>query len=214
MKILPLEAPPADGNLGPLPPSQLTDEEIKENEFQGEQNNSIQTPIAVATHTNPIGIIYPPPEIRKIVETTAQFVSQNGLAFGNKVKTEKANNANFSFLKSDNPYHGFYRYKVTEYSCHIRDGAQGTDVDDTEDPKLDDESDAKPDLQAQFRAPRKILEAPEPEKYTVRLPEGIMEAELDIIKHTAQFVARNGQSFLRELMRRERFERKAEKECC
>ncbi|CAL9215002.1 unnamed protein product [Arabidopsis halleri] len=209
MQILPLEAPPADGNLGPLPPSQLTDEEIKEKELQTEKNISIQAHIAVATHTKTIGIIYPPPDIRKIVETTAHFVSQNGLEFENKVKTEKAKNPNFNFLKSDNPYHAFYQHKITEYCAQIRDGAQGTDLDDN--PKLDpstaaDESeacDAKPDLQAQFRVPRKTLEAPEPEKSTVRLPTGIMEEELDIIKHTAQFVARNGESFLRGLMSRE-----------
>ncbi|KAG7597042.1 SWAP/Surp [Arabidopsis suecica] len=207
MQILPLEAPPSDGNLGPLPPSQLTDQEIKEKELQAEQNNSNQAPAAVATHTRTIGIIHPPPDIRTIVEKTAQFVSQNGLEFENKVKTEKAKNPNFNFLKSDNPYHAFYQHKITEYCAKIQDRAQCT-LDDTEDPQLDfaasaDESDAKPDLQAQFRAPRKTLEAPEPEKYTVRLPTGIMEEELDIIKHTAQFVARNGELFLRGLMSRE-----------
>ncbi|ONM31199.1 putative splicing factor 3A subunit 1 [Zea mays] len=41
------------------------------------------------------------------------------------------------------------------------------------------------------------------ELYTVRLPEGITGEELDIIKLTAQFVARNGKNFLTSLAQRE-----------
>ena len=44
---------------------------------------------------------------------------------------------------------------------------------------------------------------PKAELYTVRLPEGITGEELDIIKLTAQFVARNGKNFLTSLAQRE-----------
>ncbi|GAB4837561.1 hypothetical protein Ancab_002412 [Ancistrocladus abbreviatus] len=60
-----------------------------------------------------------------------------------------------------------------------------------------------PDPSAQFRPVRKVLEPRETEQYTVRLPEGITGEELDIIKLTAQFVARNGKSFLTGLTSRE-----------
>uniref|UniRef100_A0A6J1E0I8 Probable splicing factor 3A subunit 1 isoform X2 n=1 Tax=Momordica charantia TaxID=3673 RepID=A0A6J1E0I8_MOMCH len=62
---------------------------------------------------------------------------------------------------------------------------------------------AKPDVSALFKPVRKVLEPPEAEQYTVRLPEGITGEELDIIKLTAQFVARNGKSFLTGLTSRE-----------
>ncbi|CDY45276.1 BnaA06g09460D [Brassica napus] len=148
-QILPLEAPPTDGNLGPLPPSQLTDQEAEERELQSSSSN--QAPESVATHTRTIGIIHPPPDIRSIVEKTAQFVSKNGLEFEKRI------------------------HKLAEYRAQNQDGAQG---------------EGQPDLQAQFR-------------YTVRLPEGITGEELEYIKLTAQFVARNGKSFLTGLQSRE-----------
>jgi len=48
-----------------------------------------------------------------------------------------------------------------------------------------------------------VLVPPKAELYTVRLPEGITGEELDIIKLTAQFVARNGKNFLTSLAQRE-----------
>ncbi|CAH2037681.1 unnamed protein product [Thlaspi arvense] len=209
-QILPLEAPPVDGNLGPLPPSQLTDQEVEERELQSEQNISNRAPESVATHTRTIGIIHPPPDIRTIVEKTAQFVSKNGLEFEKRIMASNANNAKFNFLTSSDPYHAFYQHKLTEYRAQNQDGAMATDSDGT-DLQLDanaaadegEAGEAQPDLQAQFRVPPKTLVAPEPEKYTVRLPEGITSEELDIIRLTAQFVARNGKSFLNGLQSRE-----------
>ncbi|GBG81804.1 hypothetical protein CBR_g33984 [Chara braunii] len=49
----------------------------------------------------------------------------------------------------------------------------------------------------------KTLEPPEAEQYTVRLPEGLTGLDLDIIKLTAIFVARNGKAFLTGLTSRE-----------
>ncbi|CAH8353896.1 unnamed protein product [Eruca vesicaria subsp. sativa] len=209
-QILPLEAPPTDGNLGPLPPSQLTDQEAEEKELQ---NSSNQAPESVATHTRTIGIIHPPPDIRSIVEKTAQFVSKNGLEFEKRIIASNAKNAKFNFLTSSDPYHAFYQHKLSEYRAQNEDGeGQGNDIDGA-NLQLDvgggggggegDGGEGKPDLQAQFRVPPKPLEPPEPEKYTVRLPEGITGEELEYIKLTAQFVARNGKSFLTGLQSRE-----------
>ncbi|ESQ35345.1 hypothetical protein EUTSA_v10006856mg [Eutrema salsugineum] len=208
-QILPLEAPPSDGNLGPLPPSQLTNQEIEERELQSEQKNSNHAPESVATHTKTIGIIHPPPDIRTIVEKTAQFVSKNGLEFEKRIIARNASNAKFNFLSSSDPYHAFYQHKLNEYRAQNQDGTHTTDSDGT-DLQLDsaaaaegEAGEAQPDAQAQFRVPPKPLEPPEPEKYTVRLPEGITSEELDVIKLTAQFVARNGKSFLNGLQSRE-----------
>ncbi|CAF1925615.1 probable splicing factor 3A subunit 1 [Brassica napus] len=209
-QILPLEAPPTDGNLGPLPPSQLTDQEAEEKELQSSSN---QAPESVATHTRTIGIIHPPPDIRSIVEKTAQFVSKNGLEFEKRIIASNAKNAKFNFLTSSDPYHAFYQHKLAEYRAQNQDGAQGDDTDGPDGASLQldggdgdgdgEAGEAQADLQAQFRVPPKPLEPPEPEKYTVRLPEGITGEELEYIKLTAQFVARNGKSFLTGLQSRE-----------
>ncbi|RID57629.1 hypothetical protein BRARA_F00990 [Brassica rapa] len=209
-QILPLEAPPTDGNLGPLPPSQLTDQEAEERELQSSSSN--QAPESVATHTRTIGIIHPPPDIRSIVEKTAQFVSKNGLEFEKRIIASNAKNAKFNFLTSSDPYHAFYQHKLAEYRAQNQDGAQGDDTDGPDGASLQldaggggdgEAGEGQPDLQAQFRVPPKPLEPPEPEKYTVRLPEGITGEELEYIKLTAQFVARNGKSFLTGLQSRE-----------
>ncbi|KAL4583189.1 hypothetical protein LXL04_007755 [Taraxacum kok-saghyz] len=79
LPILPLPAPPTDGNLGPLPPSQVQDQHMQEPENDRNNNsNSNSAPASIATHTRAIGIIHPPPDIRTIVDKTASFVAKNG----------------------------------------------------------------------------------------------------------------------------------------
>jgi splicing factor 3A subunit 1 len=51
--------------------------------------------------------------------------------------------------------------------------------------------------------PTKPLEAPAEEQYTSHVPEGLTSLDLDTIRLTAQFVARNGKAFLTGLASRE-----------
>jgi splicing factor 3A subunit 1 len=57
--------------------------------------------------------------------------------------------------------------------------------------------------QAPVVAPIKPLEAPEEEQYTIHIPEGLTLMDVDLMKLTAQFVARNGKTFLTGLASRE-----------
>ncbi|CAJ2628001.1 unnamed protein product [Trifolium pratense] len=185
LPILPLPAPPVDGNLGPLPEAQLIQEGVNErNEYEKSSIEEV-VPTTIATHTKTIGIIHPPPDIRAIVDKTSLFVAKRGLEFEKRIIVSYAGNANFNFLNSSDPYHAYYQHSS---AC-----ADSNDVATTE----------KPDFSAQFRPLRKVLDPPEAEQYTVRLPEGITGEELDIVKLTAQFVARNGKSFLTGLTSRE-----------
>ncbi|KAI4357688.1 hypothetical protein L6164_001622 [Bauhinia variegata] len=217
LPILPLPAPPSDGNLGPLPSSQVSEEKKDEKSLKEEQNKSNSAPATVATHTRTIGIIHPPPDIRTIVDKTSQFVAKNGPEFEKRIIANNTGNAKFNFLNPSDPYHAYYQHRLAEFRAQNQSSAQ-------ESPSLPPDSAgpgaalsaqatennedalaaaAKPDPSAQFRPVRKVLEPPEPEQYTVRLPEGITGEELDIIKLTAQFVARNGKSFLTGLTSRE-----------
>ncbi|KAG8498764.1 hypothetical protein CXB51_005206 [Gossypium anomalum] len=208
MPILPLPAPPSDGDLGPLPPSQVPEaqnEEIQTNEEQNKANS-------VATHTRTIGIIHPPPDIRNIVDKTAQFVAKNGPEF------EKE--SLLITLTMSNPYHAYYQHRLSEFRAQNQNQPNSQQQQpqlqsadsapaETATAAAADGNDAvvavaKPDPAVLFRLPvRKNLEPPEAAQYTVRLPEGITGEELDIIKLTAQFVARNGKSFLTGLTSRE-----------
>ncbi|KAL7089775.1 hypothetical protein ACP275_13G203500 [Erythranthe tilingii] len=208
LPILPLPAPPTDGNLGPLPPAQVVEESIDEDQMNVDDNSN-SAPASVATHTRTIGIIYPPPDIRNIVDKTTQFVAKNGPEFEKRIIISNDGNAKFNFLRSSDPYHAYYQHRLAEARAQNQSSSQQQPGEPVPDSALTaataDTSDAsdKPDPAAQFRPVRKVLEPPETEQYTVRLPEGITGEELDMIKLTAQFVARNGKSFLTGLTSRE-----------
>ncbi|KAL2524697.1 putative splicing factor 3A subunit 1 [Abeliophyllum distichum] len=216
LPILPLPAPPSDGNLGPIPLAQVI-EESKDEEMNGDKTNdndaSNSLPTTVATHTRTIGIIYPPPDIRNIVDKTTQFVVKNGPEFEKRIIANNEGNAKFNFLRASDPYHAYYQHRLSEARAQnqtstLQQPSEISDLSASESaataPAADaSDASAKPDPSAQFRPIRKVLEPPEAEQYTVRLPEGITGEELDIIKLTAQFVARNGKSFLTGLTSRE-----------
>ncbi|CAI9090691.1 OLC1v1025514C1 [Oldenlandia corymbosa var. corymbosa] len=205
--ILPLAAPPPDwegnGNNGNLPVAAQEEPEPA----------PVAVPVTVATHTRTIGIIYPPPDIRNIVDKTSQFVAKNGPEFEKRIIASNAGNAKFNFLNPTDPYHAYYQHRLSEARAQNSAPAQQpSDSTDSAAPEsaappapVADGTDAaaKPDPSAPFRPVRRVLEPPEAEQYTVRLPEGITGEELDIIKLTAQFVARNGKSFLTGLASRE-----------
>ncbi|RZC75006.1 hypothetical protein C5167_050487 [Papaver somniferum] len=204
LPILPLPAPPSDGNLGPLPLSQVTAEDSPPHD------NVTPPPASVATHTRTIGIIHPPPDIRTIVDKTAHFVAKNGPDFEKRIIANNAGNAKFNFLNGSDPYNAYYQHRLSEFRAQNEltpqaDDSSGVEVVPSADSAGDanELSETKPDPSAQFKPVRKVLVPPEPETYTVRLPEGITGEELDIIKLTAQFVARNGKSFLTGLTSRE-----------
>ncbi|CAL1377437.1 unnamed protein product [Linum trigynum] len=209
--ILTLPAPPPHSGDSP-PPFQASEQNSNGEDPVIEEQNAAP----VATHTRTIGIIYPPLDIRNIVDKTAQFVAKNGPEFEKRIIAHNANNAKFDFLNPSNAYHAYYQHKLTESRDQNQSSTDqpaseladsGAPPESTPSaPSADDENEAaqKPDPAAQFRIPlRKVLEPPEAEQYTVQLPEGITGEELDIIKLTAQFVARNGQSFLTGLTNRE-----------
>ncbi|XP_028767385.1 probable splicing factor 3A subunit 1 [Neltuma alba] len=217
LPILPLPAPPSDGNLGPRPEAQLPEEREDEKSSSEEQTKSNST--SVATHTRTIGIIHPPPDIRTIVDKTAQFVAKNGPEFEKRIIANNTGNVKFNFLNSSDPYHAYYQHRLAEFRAQNQSSTQQSPLqpidsalsESTFSAPASDSNDAaaaptatiKPDPSSQFKPVRKVLEPPEAEQYTVRLPEGITGEELDIIKLTAQFVARNGKSFLTGLTSRE-----------
>lgn len=64
--------------------------------------------------TRIVGFIRPPPDIRVIVDKTAAFVARMGDEVEMKLSAAEASNLKFNFLRSDDPYHAYYRHKVTE----------------------------------------------------------------------------------------------------
>jgi splicing factor 3A subunit 1 len=162
-------------------------------------------------------MIHPPPDIRSIVDKTAQFVARNGPEFEKRILANEKNNVKFNFLNSSDPYHAYYQHRVSEFKAQLAAPAQAPNqaagaTPAAAAPNLDDSGTPLPGKQAgadtaavevATKAPAKVIEPPEQDQYTVRLPEGITSLEHDIIKLTAQFVAQNGKSFLTGLTSRE-----------
>lgn len=134
----------------------------------------------------PAGVVLPPRDIRNVLEKTAGYVARNGATFEDRIRDKEAQNNKFSFLNPADAYHAFYQWRLSE----IRAG-RGTAI----------------------AAGRAAEIAPEPEKpkgppkpldfqFSARMPR-INQKDLDVIRLTALFVAKNGRQFMTQLAQRE-----------
>lgn len=73
-----------------------------------------KVPTSVATHTSTVGIVYPPPDIKHIVDKTALFVGKNGQEFEKRIILNNAGNGRFDFLNASDPYHAYYQHLLAQ----------------------------------------------------------------------------------------------------
>ncbi|CAI4231138.1 unnamed protein product [Auanema sp. JU1783] len=137
-----------------------------------------------------IGLIFPPPDIRAVVDKTASFVARNGVAFENRICEKEANSAKFSFLSPTDPYHAYYRLKIRD----CQEGKVETYVPKPIVPDAVKEAIKK----AEF-----VPTKPPPAFEFSADPATINAFDLDLIRTTAIFVAKNGRQFLTQVMTRE-----------
>nr|CAD7412311.1 unnamed protein product [Timema cristinae] len=162
------------------------------------ETNENETPT-----TQPIvGIIYPPPEVRNIVDKTASFVARNGPEFEARIRQNELGNPKFNFLNFGDPYHAYYQHKVKDF--REGKGQEPTIGGGPAPPKalLSATQQKQQDILKQVEHPF-IPKDPPAEFEFIADPPSISALDLDIVKLTAQFVARNGRQFLTNLMNRE-----------
>ena len=180
-----------------------------------------------------MGMIYPPPEIKKLVDKTASLVANYGEGIEEKMKEEP--NPSFSFLKEGDPYRKYYEQKILDYKKEIKEKEEEEEKlrieqFQKEQEFLNKKRENELSLQQpinnkqgnlfveQLRnlintnveyltnIPSKInyneVKAPKPDQFSISHP-NISEMDLDIIKITAQFIAKNGENFLLDLNERE-----------
>merc|ERR1712203_346191 len=116
------------------------------------------------------------------------------------------NHTKFSFLLPTNPYRQYYEHKVKEFKTGVVD-EQKPEVPQAiidQKAKEDEKKKRKEQLKmlTQGEKRKKAAKPPPPDQYVVAHPY-IAPMDMDIIKLTAQFVARNGQKFLIGLTQRE-----------
>jgi len=171
-----------------------------------------------------------PDEIKTIVDKTASFVARLGPEFEKRIIENERNNPKFSFLIPTDPLHGFYLARIQQFKAEA--GASGAmiatsyaatsysapeELPPPPPPSFDiqEPSYSMPAKHGPVSLSHKILAAtrklresgqepaPIPSQYVFDLPEDISSLDLDIIKLTAQFVARNGHQFQVGLLNRE-----------
>ncbi|RAL68342.1 hypothetical protein DID88_007073 [Monilinia fructigena] len=134
----------------------------------------------------PQGVVLPPKEIKAILEKTAGYVARNGINFEDRIREKERTNPKFSFLSANDSYNAYYLWRLSE----IKEG-RGTAV-------------------AAGRAGEAPVEAekpkgpPEPPEFhfSARMP-NISAQDLEVVRLTALFVAKNGRQFMTTLSQRE-----------
>eukprot|EP01016_Furgasonia_blochmanni_P005767 TRINITY_DN12269_c0_g1_i3.p1 TRINITY_DN12269_c0_g1~~TRINITY_DN12269_c0_g1_i3.p1 ORF type:complete len:237 (-),score=48.23 TRINITY_DN12269_c0_g1_i3:72-782(-) len=189
----------------------------------GEENKEDQNEIKTKT----VGLIIPPAEIRKFADKTAEFVAKNGSSFEELVMKSEANNPRFSFLKPNDPYRAYYEHKVIEFSRALVEPKQPEiaplePVNEVNEAMVPDNNNGQNSMISSDAAEsisianiamvqkrdvkkelKKDLKPPSPDQYTIETPT-VAQIDMDIIRLTAQFVAKNGQKFLTALTEREK----------
>ncbi|CAE7589357.1 Sf3a1 [Symbiodinium natans] len=141
----------------------------------------------------------------QVIDKTAQFVAKCGEGFEQRVLREQ-NHTKFAFLLPNNPYRPYYEHKVKEFKTGVVEETKPEVPQAIIDQKA--KEDAKRLKKEQLKAltmgekKKKQVKPPPPDQYVVNHPY-IAPMDTDIIKLTAQFVARNGQKFLIGLTQRE-----------
>ncbi|KAG6038322.1 hypothetical protein E4U41_004344 [Claviceps citrina] len=134
----------------------------------------------------PSGVVLPPREIRNILEKTAGYVARNGAVFEDRIRDKEAQNPKFSFLNPSDAYFAFYEWRLNEIKA-----GRGTDI-----------AAGRPgEAPAEPEKPKGPPKPPDFE-FSARMPR-INQKDLEVIRLTALFVAKNGRQFMTQLAQRE-----------
>jgi splicing factor 3A subunit 1 len=138
----------------------------------------------------PPGIIIPPPgEIREAIEKTAGYVMRGGAGLEQRIRDNHGKNPKFSFLMtSSDPYNAYYEWRKQEIKSGrgtaLSAGRVGEAAAAPTSPKPPGPP-KPPDFQFSARMPR------------------MSQKDLEIVRLTALFVAKNGRPFMTQLAQRE-----------
>ncbi|SBS86905.1 splicing factor 3A subunit 1, putative [Plasmodium ovale] len=173
-------------------------------------------------------MIMPPNSMKSVIDKTAAFVKKNGKIFEQKIYKEKEKQ--FSFINSTHPYFFYYQYKLHELFLgseerkiipkailEIKKREDSNKTGNNEHIlKICDfvkEDNKKEKNKIIYSIDDEVKEETSQEKeekieikediYTIISP-FISSVDVDLIKTTALFVARNGNKFLNDLIEREK----------
>lgn len=136
----------------------------------------------------PPNVIRPPKELHETVEKTASYVARNGRAFQDRLRLNHKNNSKFSFVFEGDAYYDYFQWRIDENKAG-RGSAVAAGGRVGEDGAI------------QPAKPSGPVEPPE-FHFSARMP-NINAQDLDVVKLTARFTAKNGRAFTTQLAQRE-----------
>lgn len=130
----------------------------------------------------------PPEEVKTVIEKTIGYILKNGQAFEDKLKKEEDTKDKFHFLQEDDKYHRYYKWRIEQeqrgtHTSSLHNGKE------TESKNLGEE--IKKDEVEHMTLP-----------FLIKVPP-ISSLDLNVIKLTALFVARNGRLYIEKLYKHE-----------
>lgn len=87
----------------------------------------------ILTNTR-VGVIMPPPDIKKIIDKAAELVGKYGSNIEGLMKNEDRNLPKFTFLKPNDPYRPYYDYKVAQAAQNLSGNKINPDVNGANQP--------------------------------------------------------------------------------
>lgn len=151
-------------------------------------SNGAGTPVndEILTLKPPNDVIIPPPGIRELALKTADYVARKPPTVEEELRkrAEISANAKLAFVKPDDPYNAYYLWLVKQ----LREG-KGAALLGGSSAQTAQEKPKGPPEPAKFR-------------FSARMP-NISAQDLEIVKLTALYTARNGENWLKELRNKE-----------
>ncbi|KAI8644082.1 Pre-mRNA splicing factor PRP21 like protein-domain-containing protein [Parasitella parasitica] len=134
------------------------------------------------------GIIYPVPDVRKRIDKAAANLATKGPELEKHIR-ETNKDGLFNFLNPNDPYYAYYRFKYQE----VKDGKV---------PQVNGNAQERVPETVKLQPVNLAPKEPEPFEFSAIMP-AMSAQDLDIMKLTAQFAARNGRAFISQLAQRE-----------
>ncbi|KAH9977204.1 Pre-mRNA splicing factor PRP21 like protein-domain-containing protein [Lactifluus volemus] len=134
------------------------------------------------------GLILPPPDVKSTVDRTIVHMNRSSdpLQFEVKLRESRRTDPAFSFLNPADPYHAYYRNRLDAVMRgEILEGVTA-------------EADGKAGETEEGKVTEDYGKPPPPTEFMLDMP-NISAVDLDIMKLTALFTARQGHSFLANL---------------
>uniref|UniRef100_A0A0K0E7Y6 SURP motif domain-containing protein n=1 Tax=Strongyloides stercoralis TaxID=6248 RepID=A0A0K0E7Y6_STRER len=138
-------------------------------------------------------LIFPPPDIRSIIDKTASFVAQHGEQFETKIKEKERENKKFKFMFSNDPYHVYYRFQIDSF----KKTGTSMSINKLKEGKVENEAE---ETKAKFVFTPK--DPPRPYRFSDD-PCTLNSYDLAVMKLVARYTAMHGRNFSTQLMNRE-----------